>query len=201
MGAIAWNEMTWNEMTWINPPPRAEPDGDDLIVSTGRNTDFWRSTAYGFVHDDGHLLGAPFPAEAAIEVSFRAEFEAQFDQAGLMLRAGPETWLKTGVELSDGELFASVVVTNERSDWSVSPVPDSVTGQKLTFRASRKGDAITVRYRVGEEPRMHLLRVAYLPPEAQLVAGPMCCSPTREGLSVRFEPVRVGPPDAPLHEG
>jgi regulation of enolase protein 1 (concanavalin A-like superfamily) len=42
--------------------------------------------------------------------------------------------------------------------------------------------------------------VAYFPPEAGVVGGPMCCSPTREGLSVRFGPVRVGPPDAQLHE-
>jgi regulation of enolase protein 1 (concanavalin A-like superfamily) len=194
-------KIAWNEMTWINEPPRAESDGHDLVVHTGRNTDFWRSTAYGFVHDDGHLLGAPLPNDAAIEVSFKAELEAQFDQAGLMLRAGPETWLKTGVELSDGELYASVVVTNGQSDWSVSPVQGNTSGHGLTFRASRKGDAVTVRYRISEEPRWHLLRVAYLPPEAELVAGPMCCSPTREGLSVRFEPVRVGPPDAALHEG
>ena len=76
-----------------------------------------------------------------------------------------------------------------------------MSGHALTFRASRKGDAVTVRYRSSEEPRWQLLRVAWFPPEAELIAGPMCCSPTREGLSVRFEPVRVGPPDAHLHEG
>ena len=103
--------IAWNEMSWLNEPPAAELDGDNLVVSTGRNTDFWHKTAYGFVHDDGHLLGAPFPPEAAIEVTFQAEFEAQFDQAGLMLRGGPDTWLKTGVELSDGQLYASVVNT------------------------------------------------------------------------------------------
>lgn len=193
--------IDWDEMTWLNEPAATEFDGDALVVSTGRNTDFWHKTAYGFVHDDGHLLGTPFPQEAAIEVTFRADFEAQFDQAGLMLRGGSDTWLKTGVELSDGDLFASVVATAGMSDWSVSPLPDNAIGHALTFRASRKGDAVTVRYRIREEPRWRLLRVAYFPPTAELVAGPMCCSPTREGLSVRFEPVLVGPPDAQLHEG
>jgi len=192
--------IPWGEMEWLNEPPASTIEGDDLVVETGRNTDFWRKTGYGFTHDDGHFLGLPLAGNAAIEVTFRADFTSQFDQAGLMLRAGPATWIKTGVELSDGQLYASVVVTNEMSDWSVSPVPERAMGHALTFRASRKGDGVTIRYRIGEEPGWRLLRVAYLPPEAELLAGPMCCSPSREGLSVRFEPVRVGPPDAQLHE-
>lgn len=191
--------IDWEKMAWLNEPPGLERDGEDLVVTTALNTDFWQRTAYGFIHDDGHFLGAPFAAEAAIEVTFRADFTAQFDQAGLMLRAGPELWLKTGVELTDGEPFASVVVTNGHSDWSVASLPAHASGHALTFRASRKGDGVTVRYRVHEEPQWHLLRVAYVPPQAELLAGPMCCSPTREGFSVRFGPVRVGPPDATLH--
>ena len=106
-------------MEWLNEPPAVSREGDDLVVETGKDTDFWRRTSYGFIHDDGHFLGAPLAGDAAIEVTFRADFDAQFDQAGLMLRAGPELWLKTGVELSDGQLFASVVVTVGMSDWSV----------------------------------------------------------------------------------
>lgn len=193
--------IAWAEMTWINEPPAATVEAEELVVRTGRNTDFWHRTAYGFIHDDGHLLALPLPAEAAIEVTFRADFEAQFDQAGLMLRAAPDLWLKTGVELSDGELFASVVATTGMSDWSVSPLPEHAIGHALTFRASRKGDAVTVRYRIAEEQRWRLLRVAYFPPDVDVVAGPMTCSPTRDGLSVRFGPVLVGSPDAHLHEG
>jgi regulation of enolase protein 1 (concanavalin A-like superfamily) len=190
----------WSTMTWLNEPPVVRLDGDGLIVETGRDTDFWRQTSYGFIHDDGHFLGTPLVGDAAIEVTLKADLEARFDQAGLMLWAGPELWLKTGVELSDGQLFASAVLTIEMSDWSVAPLPDSARGKTLTFRASRKGDAVTVRYRIGDEPDWRLLRLAWFPPEAEITAGPMCCSPTREGLSVRFEPVRVGPPDSSLHE-
>lgn len=193
--------IPWNQMEWLNEPPVSRIEGDDLVVETGANTDFWRRTAYDFTRDDGHFLGAPLVGDAAVEVTFRGDFHHQFDQAGLMLRAGPGLWLKTGVERSDGQLYASVVVTVEMSDWSVAPVADSARGRSLTFRASRAGDGVAVRYRVGEEPDWRLLRVAYLPPEAELLAGPMCCSPKRAGLSVRFEPLRMGPPDAQLHEG
>lgn len=192
--------IDWNRLTWMNEPPGVRIEGDELVVATGPKTDFWRTTSYGFVHDDGHFLGTPLEDDSAIEVAFRCDFEGAFDQAGLMLRAGPEHWIKTGVELSDGILFAGAVVTVERSDWSVSPLPDSVRGEWLSFRASRTGDAVTIRFRVGDEDGWRFLRLAYFPPELAVSAGPMCCSPSREGLSVRFGPVRVGPADASLHE-
>lgn len=192
--------IEWDEMVWLNEPPAVGREGDDLVVTTGRETDFWRTTSYGFVHDDGHFLGFLLEGDSAIEVSFECEFEGAFDQAGLMLRADPEHWIKTGVELSDGVLFAGAVVTVGRSDWSVAPLPDSGRGQRLTFRASRSGDAVTIRYRIGDETEWRFLRLAFFPPQLAISAGPMCCSPSREGLSVRFGPVRVGPPEASLHE-
>lgn len=192
--------IPWREMTWLNPPERVELGGDVLKVVTRPMTDFWRTTHYGFVHDDGHFLGLPLGGEAALEVTFALEFSEPFDQAGLMLRATPELWMKAGVELSDGVLFASAVVTRGHSDWSVAPLPTSAAGALFTIRASRRGDAVTLRYRVGDADPMRMLRVAYLPPEAEVIAGPMCCSPSRGGLVVRFQPVRVGPADARLHD-
>lgn len=191
--------VPWQVMTWINPPERADLDGDVLEVVTREKSDFWQVTSYGFVRDDGHFLAAPFPGDAAIEVTFRAAFSKPFDQAGLMLRAAPDRWIKTGVELSDGVLFASAVVTLGHSDWSVAPLPAEAGGLPITIRASRAGDAVTIRYKVGDGP-FRLLRLAYLPPETEVVAGPMCCSPSRAGLVVRFDPVRLGPPDERLHD-
>jgi regulation of enolase protein 1 (concanavalin A-like superfamily) len=116
-----------------------------------------------------------------------------------MLRASPQLWLKAGLERSDGRLFASVVVTVGFSDWSVAPVREVGADEPVTVRASREGDAVTVRSRLGETGEWQLMRVAYFPPDEQVVAGPMCCSPTRSGLLVRFAPVRVSPPDETLH--
>lgn len=192
--------IEWHEATWLNEPPRIHDEGDALVVVTGHETDFWRRTSYGFTHDDGHFLGLPLAGDSAIEVTFQAAFERAFDQAGLMLRADAAHWIKAGVELSDGVLYASAVVTVDMSDWSVAPLPDSYRGQALTVRASRTGDAVTIRYRIEDEDGWRFLRLAYLPPGLELRAGPMCCSPSREGLTVRFEPVRLGPPDASLHE-
>ena len=71
------------------------------------------------------------------------------------------------------------------------------------FTINATGDSchgVTLRYRIGSGGAWRLLRVAYMPPEADVIAGPMCCSPTRGGLVVRFERVRVGACDHRLHD-
>ena len=62
-------DISWAEMTWLNEPPRSTVEDGALIVETGLETDFWRTTSYGFINDNGHLLGLPLPPDAAIEVA------------------------------------------------------------------------------------------------------------------------------------
>ncbi|MGY5883619.1 DUF1349 domain-containing protein [Modestobacter lacusdianchii] len=185
----------WSAGAWTTPPVAASEDGPDLLVTAAKGSDAWRHTSYGFVHDDAHALLAPL--DGAVEVTFDADLDQQFDQAGLMLRADAETWLKAGVEFSDGAAQLGAVVTLGRSDWSVAPVPDW-TGRRVTVRASRSGDAVTVRARVDDEP-FRLVRVAAFPPDVPVAAGPYCCAPTRAGLVVRFRGWTTGPADADLH--
>ena len=64
-----------------------------------------------------------------MEVSFRLDFSAQFDQAGAFVRVDERTWTKAGVEVSDGEAQLGAVVTREFSDWSVGPVPEWAAGR------------------------------------------------------------------------
>lgn len=191
--------VDWAEGEWLNPPVRALPLGDgELVVTAATETDFWRHTSYGFVHDDGHALLAPLPADAAMEVSFVVDYDQQFDQAGLLVRVDPENWVKTGVEYCDGVVQLGAVVTRDVSDWSSAPVPEWA-GRTVTVRASRQGDALTVRARVDREP-WRLVRLAPLAPDATASAGPYCCSPTRDGLTVRFIGWTRGPADAALHD-
>ena len=193
----ARDPVPWSAGRWTTPPVAVADEGGDLLVTAARGSDAWRHTAYGFVHDDAHALLAPLADPGAVEVSFDAAWGEQFDQAGLVLRAGPDTWLKAGVEVSDGVLQVGAVVTLGRSDWSVAPVPDWA-GRRVTVRASRSGDAVTVRARVDEEP-FRLVRVAPFPEGLPAAAGPYCCAPTRDGLVVRFRGWAVGPADPALH--
>ncbi|HEY8588976.1 MAG TPA: DUF1349 domain-containing protein [Naasia sp.] len=189
--------IRWDEGTWTTPPLSVAEAGTELRVTAVEGSDAWRHTSYGFVHDTEHALLAPFPEQAAMEVEFLAEFPEQFDQAGIFVRVDDEHWVKAGVEFGDGVLQVGAVVTAGRSDWSVAPVPDW-QGTRVTIRASRAGDALTIRARSGNEP-FRLVRVVPLAPDAAATAGPMVCAPTRPGLTVAFSAWRVGPPDAALH--
>src|SRR5689334_13142429 len=42
-------------------------------------------------------------------------------QAGIMVLLDAETWLKAGIELSDGEALLGSVLTTGRSDWATGP--------------------------------------------------------------------------------
>ena len=186
----------WQPGGWLNPPPAVRRDRDDLVVTAAEGSDLWRTTSYGFVHDSGHALLADFPDGTAAEVTFVADLPEQFDQAGLLVRAGAEHWTKAGVEHSDGELQLGAVVTRQVSDWSVAPVPEWA-GAAVCVRASRGGDALTVRARADDGP-WRLVRVSPLPP-GPLQVGLFCCAPTRAGLQVRFTDLRLVEADAALH--
>lgn len=142
-------------------------------------------------------LIAPFAQDTALEVSFRLDFWAQFDQAGIFVRADDSHWIKAGIEWSDGGDSLGAVVTRGMSDWSLAPVP-GWAGRLVTMRGSRSGDALTVRARVDNEP-WRLVRVAPLNPGAVISAGPFCCAPTLAGLTVQFTSWRVIEPDTSLH--
>src|SRR4051794_13029248 len=128
--------IPWSTGRWTHPPAAVREDGTDLLVEAVAESDAWRHTSYGFVHDSEHALVAPLLPDSAVEVEFTAGFDAQFDQAGVFVRASVEQWLKAGVEFADRLPQVGAVVTAGRSDWSVAPVPDWA-GRRITVRASR----------------------------------------------------------------
>lgn len=190
-------DINWAAGQWTTSPFHYEIKADGLHVTAREGSDAWRVTSYGFIHDSEHALLAPFAHDTAVEVSFLLNFAAQFDQAGIFIRADETTWIKAGIEWSDGEPSLGAVVTRDVSDWSLSPTP-GWDGGLVTVRASRSGDAVTVRAKLDEGP-WRLVRVAPLDPDAAIAAGPFCCAPTRSGLTVHFTSWRTTPPDASLH--
>ncbi|KKB12217.1 hypothetical protein VE25_08095 [Devosia geojensis] len=42
-------------LPWLNPPPEWRAEGDTLTVRTGRETDFWNATFYGFARVEFRL--------------------------------------------------------------------------------------------------------------------------------------------------
>lgn len=188
---------TWIEGTWTTPPAESIADDTQLRVTAREGSDAWRHTAYGFVHDNAHGLLAPLAVGEAMEVSFRAPWDGQFDQAGLYVQGDDEHWMKAGVEFADGHLGLGAVVTNVHSDWSVGYV-DEWHGAEITVRVSRWTDALIVRARA-DAGQWRLVRVAPFDGAAAASAGPFLAAPTRAGLVVTFTRWERDTADAALH--
>ncbi|WEK60238.1 MAG: DUF1349 domain-containing protein [Candidatus Microbacterium colombiense] len=189
--------IAWSQGTWTHPPLQSTEIDDALDVTAVEGSDAWRHTAYGFVHDTEHALLAPLAVGEAIEVSFRAPWDGQFDQAGVFVRSDDEHWVKTGVEFADGHLGLGAVVTDIRSDWSVGYVDDWLESE-ITVRVSRWKDALIIRAKADDGP-WRLVRVAPFDGSAEAAAGPLLAAPTRAGLTVRFTRWERSAADTDLH--
>ncbi len=118
------NTVAWESGEWINPPVSTAASPTEFRVTTVHESDFWRNTSYGFVHDSGHALLVDFPDNSAMEVSFILDYTGQFDQAGIIVYSDSQHWIKAGVESADGAPQVGAVVTSSNSDWSLAPVPE-----------------------------------------------------------------------------
>jgi regulation of enolase protein 1 (concanavalin A-like superfamily) len=181
---------------WLNPPVNTVQEDSQLKVTTVHESDFWRNTSYGFVHDSGHALLTDFPAHSSMEVTFILDYSGQFDQAGIIVYSDSQHWIKAGVESADGFPQVGAVVTSINSDWSLAPVPTWM-GKQVTVRASRTTDALTIRARCGEDDQ--LIRLAPIDASLPMSAGPHCASPVSASLEVTFTRWTHGDADLTLH--
>ena len=188
--------IPWNQGVWLNPPVSALIENAQLKVTTVQESDFWRNTSYGFVHDSGHALLTDFPAHSSMEVTFLLDYSGQFDQAGIIVHSDSQHWIKAGVESADGFPQVGAVVTSINSDWSLAPVPQWM-GKQVTVRASRTTDALTIRARCGEDDQ--LIRLAPIDSTLKWSAGPHCASPISTSLDITFTHWTHGDADLALH--
>lgn len=193
MSAVAFDTLTW-----LNEPMTANVEGGRMTVKTARATDFWQETFYGFRRDSGHFLHKTVTGNFTASVKVTGRFETLYDQVGLMLRSDATHWVKAGVELTDGALYLSTVVTNGFSDWSITPcVPGT---EEVHIRLTRHDESIRVQTQDPRDGSWVMTRLGYLQPTKTLQIGLMCCSPEREGFEATFRDFTLGSPiDRTLH--
>ena len=175
-------------MHWLNEPTRWALDGPNLEtgtleIVTDLETDFWQVTHYGFAPDNGHAYLEHADGDFVAHINFAGEYTELYDQAGLMLRLDAQHWIKTGIELEDGQMCLSAVVTREYSDWSV--VPLSTRPERVWLRLTRRGDSVRVDASL-DGASYSMLRLAYFPSDVPVMIGPMACSPKRAGFRAHF---------------
>ncbi|UVK43746.1 DUF1349 domain-containing protein [Mesorhizobium sp. AR07] len=182
--------VNFKDGTWLNQPANWLAEDASLTMTTDAKTDFWRETHYDFTRDSGHFLAFPATDEFTARIRIQGEFRTLYDQAGLMIRIDEKRWVKTGVEFTDGELFLSTVITDGKSDWSVSQPFKELEDFYIRVTLARGA----MRIQASRDGKFWpLLRLAPFPAAASYAIGPTACTPERSGLSVRFSEFSIGP--------
>jgi hypothetical protein len=180
-----------NDGVWLNEPERWSAEGDSLQFVTGKATDFWRETHYGFTRDSGHFLGFPAGEAFTAELRVRADFQVLYDQAGIMVRVDAQHWVKAGIEFSDGRAMLASVLTDGRSDWATAPYEHDAGDFRLRVTVANG----VLRLQASADGKLWpLMRLAPFPKANSYLVGPMACTPERAGLNVEFSAFRLTPP-------
>jgi hypothetical protein len=176
-------ERNRDDVNWFNEPSRWSEDDGQISITADGQTDFWRITDYGYVRDNAHIYGEEIVSDFDFTVSFDADYAVQYDQAGAAIRVDESHWIKTGVEMFEGRLRFSTVVTAEHSNWVVADLPEVFNTLHLTL--ARKVDAVHIKYSVDDDD-LQFASLLYLAPNAAALVGVMCASPQGDGLTARF---------------
>lgn len=192
--AVAENQQMGDaligRMKWMNEPASSSTSGGRLVVRSRPKTDFWRKTFYGYVTDNGHFFFVPVSGEFVFQARVNGRYAALYDQAGVMVRLGPENWMKCGTEFFDGRRHASVVFTRDFSDWST--MPDLSNSEPVWWRAVRKKDSLETLCSL-DGKRFESVRQGYFPPDVQVNVGVMCAAPEGPGFECAFDGISLQP--------
>jgi regulation of enolase protein 1 (concanavalin A-like superfamily) len=190
--------VSFTRCNWLNAPATWHLIDENLRVVTDAKTDFWPQTYYGFTRDNGHFFGCEVAGDFTAQLRVQARYDELYDQAGIMIRVDERTWIKAGIEKSDGQALLSSVLTINQSDWAVG----TYAGDPADFwmRATVKDGVLKLQVSPDGQ-RWPLSRLTPFPKAATYLAGAMCCTPERAGLEVAFSSFQVSEPlDKDLHD-
>ena len=180
--------QTLEKMQWFNEPEQWEIKDNTLSMFVTPQSDYQRISHYGFTVDDAPFYYSTYGGEFEVKVKITGDYQARFDQAGLMLRIDHENYIKTGIEFVDGKFNLSTVVTHKTSDWSVialdKPVP------YIWIKAVRRLDAVEIFYSF-DDKNYTMMRNAWLQDNTPVMVGVMGASPDGKGFNAKFEHFKV----------
>lgn len=172
------------KMTWFNEPAQWEIKDKKLIMAVTPQSDYWRISHYGFTLDDAPFYYSTYGGEFETKVKITGDYNARFDQMGLMLRIDEQNYIKAGVEFVDGKFNLSTVVTHKTSDWIVIVLEK--TPPFLWIKAVRRLDAVEIFYSF-DDKEYTMMRNAYLQDNTPVQVGFMAASPDGNGFRAIFE--------------
>lgn len=175
-------------MQWFNEPEQWEIKDKTLSLFVTPQSDYWRISHYGFTVDDAPFYYATYGGEFEAKVKITGDYQARFDQAGIMIRIDHKNYIKAGIEFVDGKYNLSTVVTHNTSDWSVITLEKAVP--YIWIKAVRRLDAVEIFYSF-DDKNYTLMRNAWLQDNTPVQVGLMAACPDGKGFKATFEHFKV----------
>ncbi|MCR9942398.1 DUF1349 domain-containing protein [Vibrio owensii] len=193
---------------WIFEPKVSEVTKDFVSITTEPETDFWQRSYYGFRNDNAPALQIESEENFTFTTKVSFDYQAQFDQCGLIIYLDSENWFKASIEY-ENEAFSrlgSVVTNLGYSDWATSDIP---LPEAIWYRLSRRGpdfliessfDGVTFKqmrifhlHKLGETtPEMGKCNPP-LPANNVVSFGVYACSPLKSSFTATFTDMRLEP--------
>lgn len=180
--------QTLERMQWFNEPESWSIKNNKLTMQVTPQSDYWRISHYGFTVDDAPFLYTTRGGEFEVKVKISGDYKVRFDQAGLMLRADKENYIKAGIEFVDGKYNISCVVTHHTSDWSVITLDKSI--DFIWIKAVRRLDAVEIFYSF-DDKNYTMMRNCHLADNTPVMVGLMAACPDGKGFEARFESFKI----------
>jgi len=178
------NAQSLEKMQWYNEPEKWQVKDNKLIMQVTPKSDYWRISHYGFTVEDAPFYYSTYGGEFEAKVKLIGDYKVRFDQMGLMIRIDQKNYIKTGVEFVDGKFNISTVVTNQKSDWSVTPLDKAPPF--IWIKAIRRLDAVEIYYSLDDKNYI-MTRNAPLQDNSPVMIGLMAACPDGNGFEARFE--------------
>jgi regulation of enolase protein 1 (concanavalin A-like superfamily) len=130
--------LTFADAHWICPPQSSEVTERAVTLVTDPGTDFWQRSYYGFRNDNAPALLLESDVNFTFTVKATFDYQAQFDQCGVIIYLDSDNWFKASIEYENGSFsrLGSVVTNLGYSDWATT---DIETPPQIWYRLSRRG--------------------------------------------------------------
>ena len=138
-------ESNFEFAKWINKPKKFEIDTQAVKITTEPDTDLWQRTYYGFKRDNAPALLIEENSNFTFTARATFEYEARFDQCGLIVYLNTDYWFKASIEYENSEIsrLGSVVTSYGYSDWSTIDITPTTT---IWYRLSRRGSDFLIEF-------------------------------------------------------